>query len=254
MKAMLWIGWYGFLESLRRRLLLGMLFLVLPLMVTTWLLDTYQVGFQVKVVKDLGLNLMSGFGLLIVVFLSLDQIIPDIERKSIYFVLTRIGSRFTYLIGRFLGLAATLAFFHGTMSFVLLLLLRWHDGAWFWEILVGAGVVWLKQCVLVSIVLLLATCTTKIVVVSLSVLIYVLGHGLDIFRMLIERKSFEVLGWFLEVVSVLLPDFGVFELQTLIVHEIPIQLSALLLVAFYSLTAVLFYLTVGGVILSRRDV
>ena len=253
MKSLFWIGWYGFLEALRRRLLVGMLFLVLPLMVATWLLDTYQIGFQVKVVKDLGLNLMSGFGLLIVVFLSLDQIIPDIERRSIYFVLTRIGSAFTYVAGRFLGLAMTLAFFHGVMSGVLVFLLRWHDGVWFVEIFVGAAVLWLKQCVLVSIVLLLATFTTKIVVASLSVLIYVLGHGIDLLRMLVERKNTAFLGWLLELFGVLIPDFGVYELQTLIVHEVPMQATALLLVCAYSLLATLFYLTFAGVLLARRD-
>lgn len=252
-RAVGWIGWYGFLEAVRSRLLLGTMFLVLPLMVSTWLLDVYQVGLQVKVVKDLGLNLMSGFGLLIVLFVSLDQIIPDIERRSISFILTRVGNRQAYVVGRFLGVALTLAFFHGVMAGFLTAMLRWHDQAWFWEVPLGAFVVWLKQCVLVAVVLFLTTFATKIVVISLSVLTYVLGHILDIFRMLLDRKGSPVLGWLGEAAMAVVPDFSLFELKVAVIHEFPIQASAVGFLALYSLCVALFFLAAGGTILARRD-
>ena len=232
---------------------MGMLVLVIPLMVSSWLLDVYQLGFQVKMVKDLGLNLMSGFGLLIVVFLSLDQIIPDIERRSIYFILSRVIGRNSYIFGRFVGMVATLAFFHGIMSIALLVLLRIHDGAWFWEIPLGAFVVFLKQTVLVSIILFLATFTTKIVIISLSVLVYVLGHSLDIFRMLAEKKGSLFLGYLVEGFAFFIPDFSLYELRVMVVHEVPIQSSAVLLLSVYSLGLSLFFLSIGGKILPRRD-
>ncbi|OIP26681.1 hypothetical protein AUK22_06425 [bacterium CG2_30_54_10] len=248
-----WIGWYGFLEAVRSRLLLGTLCLVLPLMVSTWMLDVYDVGFQVKVVKDLGLNIMSGFGLLIVLFLSLDQIIPDIERRSIYFVLTRIGNRHVYLIGRFLGVAMTLAFFHAVMGGFLTVMMRVHEGTWFWEVPVGAFVIFLKQCVLVSLVLFLTTFATKIVVISLSVLLYVLGHTLEIFRMLADRKGVALLSYFGEAIALVIPDFSLYEMKIVVVHEIPIPLPALLFLALYSSAVALFYLAAGGTVLGRRD-
>ncbi len=249
-----WIGWYGFLEAARSRLLLGTMFLVLPLMVSTWLLDTYRVGLQVKVVKDLGLNLMSGFGLLIVLFVSLDQIIPDIERRTIAFVLTRVGNRQVYILGRFLGVALTLAFFHGVMAAFLTAMLRWHDQAWFWEVPLGAFVIFLKQCVLVAVMLLLTTFATRLVVISLSVLTYVLGHTLDLFRHLADRRGLGVVaGWVGEAFALLLPDFSLFELKMAVVHEFPVQGTAVALLALYTLCVSLFYLAVGGAILARRD-
>lgn len=252
-RAIGWIGWYGFLEAVRNRLLLGMLFLILPLMVSTWMLDVYQVGFQVKVVKDLGLNIMSGFGLLIVIFLSLDQIIPDIERRSIYFILTRAGNRHAYVLGRFLGVALTLAFFHAVMGGFLTTMLRLHEGVWFWEVPLGAAVVLLKQCVLVSVVLFLTTFATKIVVISLSVLVYVLGHTLEIFRMLADRKGVALLTWFGEAAALAIPDFSLFEMKIVVVHDFPLRLSAVGFLALYTACISLFYLMAGGTVLARRD-
>ncbi|HOT29815.1 MAG TPA: hypothetical protein PLU72_16680 [Candidatus Ozemobacteraceae bacterium] len=248
-----WIGWYGFLEALRSRLLLGILLLLLPLTASAWLLDVYRIGFQVKVVKDLGMNLASLFGLMIVLFLSFEQILPDIERRTIYFILTRYNDRRSYLLGRFLGVAGTLAFFHALMGLGLLLLLRWHDGAWFWEVPVGSLVLFLKQSVVVAVILLLAIVTTRIVVLSLTVLVYVLGHGLDVGRMLLDKHQVPALSWLLEAVALVLPDFTLFEMRMAVVHDAPIQAGAVALLSAYTALLCLFYLAAGAFLLSRRD-
>lgn len=248
-----WIGWYGFLEAMRSRLLLGIFLLLLPITLSASLFEAYQPGFQVKIVKDLGLNLASLFGLLIVVFMSLEQVLPDIQRRTIYFILTRHNDRRWYLLGRFLGVTGTLAFFHSLMGLGLLLLLRWHDGAWFWELPVGAFVVFLKQSVLVALILLLGIITTRIVVLSLTVLVYVLGHSLDISRMLLDRHQVPILSWLLEGIALVLPDFTLFEMRLAVIHDAPIQAGAVGLLTAYTALICLFYLAAGAFLLNRRD-
>jgi len=253
LRSLFWVGYYSFLEAVRNRLLLGILLLMVPLLASSWMLDTYRLGFQAKIVKDMGLNAISVFGLLIVLFLSLDQIIPDIEKRSIYFVLTRHPDRFLYLIGRFLGIAFTLLVYHSVMAFFLLILLRINTSAWFWEILLGSMVVYLKQALLISIVLMLTTFLSKIVVISIASLIYVLGHCFDILRMLADKKSGAFIGRVVEFIAFFTPDFSLFELRLAVVHEIPIKAEALAMLGVYSLTAIAFFLGVGGIILSKRD-
>jgi len=253
LSAMLWIGWYGFLETLRNRLLLGVALLVLPMLGASLLLNTYDLGFQAKIVKDIGLNIISVFGLFIVLILSLDQIIPDIERRSIYFVLTRMTRRDIYLFGRFLGVAASLAFYQTIMGGLLVLLLYSQTGLWYDELAVGIFVLFLKQCVLLSVILTLATFTSKIVIMSLGILIYSLGHTYDIFRMLAEKQSNTLLSWFIECVAFFLPDFSLYEIRINIVHELPFQASSLAILAVYTCALCMFYLALGGNILSRRD-
>ncbi|MDD2999317.1 MAG: hypothetical protein EOM80_13850 [Erysipelotrichia bacterium] len=253
LKAAFWISWYTFLEALRSRLLLGIFVLLIPLAASAWMLDFYQIGFQVKLVKDIGLSLMSLFGLLIVIFMSLEQIMPDLEKRSIYFLLTRCQDRRAYLIGRFAGVVSTLALFHGLMGFVLMLLLRWHDGAWFWEIPLGSLLLLLKQSVVVAIILMLAIVTTRIVVMSSAVLFYVLGHSQDIARMLLQRKQIPALNWLLEGITLLIPDFGLYEMRLTVIHDLPIHLGALGFLTFYTAMACMLYLTFGSWLLTRRD-
>ncbi len=247
----LWIGFYGFLEAVRNRLLLGMLVFILPLMLTTWLLNVFNLGFQAKLIKDLGLSLLSGFGLLIVIVLSLEQIFPDIEKRSIYFILTRVPSRNAFIFGRFLGVSMALAFFHFVTAFCLLLLLRLQTSTWFWEIALGSFVILLKQCVLLSFVLFLSSFASKIIVISLGALFFVLGHCFDLARMIFEKKGSFMLTLLTEVAAFFLPDFSLYELRLRVVHEMPIQAEAVGLLFCYSV--VVFYLALGGRILRKRD-
>lgn len=247
------IAWYSFIEALRNRLFLGVLLLALPFAAVALSIDVYQLGFQTRLVSDAGLTLISTLGLLVVLFFSLDQIIPDIERRTVYFIFTRTPSRHTYMLGRFLGIVATLFCLHVFMSLLLMLTIRLRADAWFTEIPVAGLMIFLKQSLLVSIVMLLAACTSKIITVSLSVLIYVVGHGLDVFRMLAEQSGNFILAFLLDLAAIILPDFALYETRIMVMHELPAQTSALLILAFYTFSAILFYLAIGGAVLKRRD-
>ena len=113
--------------------------------------------------------------------------------------------------------------------------------------------VFLKQLLLVSIVMMLAACSTKIITVSLSVLIYVVGHGLDIFRMLAERRGNTILTAIADFCIFVMPDFSLYETRIMVMHEIPARSSAIVLLTVYTMAAVFFYLSLGSAALSRRD-
>ncbi|MBU1108905.1 MAG: hypothetical protein KKB51_19665 [Candidatus Riflebacteria bacterium] len=247
------IAYYSFLEALRNRLFLGVILLAIPLSSAAWLLDTYNLGFQVRLVTDAGLTLISLIGLLVVLFFSLDQIIPDIERRTIYFVITRAPSRHVYMAGRFGGIGLTLLFLNAFLGTMLFVILRMRAGVWFPEVPVAMLMIYLKQLLLVSIVMMLAAFSTKIITVSLSVLIYVIGHGLDIFRMLAERKGSWLLGWLADFFIFVLPDFSLYETRVMVMNEIPARGTAMVLLALYTFAAIFFYLSLGGAALEHRD-
>jgi hypothetical protein len=162
-------------------------------------------------------------------------------------------SRHTYMIGRFFGIVTTLLCLHVFLAGLLVMIIKLRTGAWFNEIPIAGLIIFLKQSLLVSIVMLLASCTSKIITVSISVLIYVVGHGLDIFRMLAEQGGNSIIAFLLDIAGLILPDFSLYETRIMVMHEIPAQTSALLILAFYTLTAIFFYLAIGGAILKHRD-
>lgn len=251
-KPVFWIAYYSFLEALRNRLLLGIFCLILPLIAGAKVLDVYHFG-QVKMIKDLGLFVTSLFGLMIVFILSLEQIIPDIEKKSVYFVLSRMGSRRCYLLGRFFGVITTLAFYNLIMTAFLIIILKIYSNYWFFELISGMSVYFLKQALLASMIMLLVTFASRIVVMSLGVFFYAIGHSYDFIRMFIESKESPALAFMFEAIVFFFPDFSLFEPRLRVVHDVPIAPQAMILVVLYSLFFSLFYLGLGGKLLSRKD-
>ncbi|MBF0407828.1 MAG: hypothetical protein HQM10_10765 [Candidatus Riflebacteria bacterium] len=251
-KPVFWIAYYSFLEALRNRLLLGIFCLIIPLIAGAKVLDVYQFG-QVKMIKDLGLFATSIFGLLIVFILSFEQIIPDIEKKSVYFILSRMGSRNSYILGRYLGIIATLTFYNTIMTVFLIVLLKFYSSYWFLELISAMAIYLLKQSLLTSMIVLFATFTSRIVVTSLGIFFYAIGHSYDFIRMFFESRENPTLMFLFEAVVFFFPDFSLFEPRLRVVHDIPIAPQAMLLVLLYSVFFSLFYLGVGGKILSRKD-
>ena len=66
------------------------------------------IGEYEKVLRDLGLTAISLFGLLIAIFVGIGLVNKEIERKTIYTIVSKPVHRWQFLLGKFLGLSATL--------------------------------------------------------------------------------------------------------------------------------------------------
>src|SRR4029079_3026844 len=76
-----------FRESVRDKVLYNLVFFAVLLMAVSYLLGQLTAGQDIKIIKDLGLAAMSGFGLFIAVFIGIGLVSKEVERRSIYSVL-----------------------------------------------------------------------------------------------------------------------------------------------------------------------
>ncbi|GAO02301.1 ABC-2 family transporter protein [Anaeromyxobacter sp. PSR-1] len=95
-------------EALRRKLQVNLLLFALLLVVVSSLASQLTVGYTHRIAADLGLTAMELMGSLTAVFLGATTIAGDVERRVVYPVVAKPMSRAQYLVGRYLGLAATL--------------------------------------------------------------------------------------------------------------------------------------------------
>lgn len=95
-------------EALRRKVQVNLLLFALLLVVMSLVLSSLTLGEMHRIASDLGLTAMEAMGSLIAVFLGASLVAGDVERRVLYPVLAKPVSRAQYLLGRYLGLAATL--------------------------------------------------------------------------------------------------------------------------------------------------
>ena len=98
-----------FREAVRDKILYAMLVFALVLIGGSLLVAELTIGEYEKIIKDLGLSLISIFGLMIAIFVGIGLVYKEIERKTIYTIASKPVPRWQFLLGKYLGLVLTLA-------------------------------------------------------------------------------------------------------------------------------------------------
>src|SRR3990170_8689964 len=78
-----------FKEAVRDRILYAIVVFALVMLAGSTILVTISVGGEEKIIKDLGLACISIFGLLIAIFLGIGLVSKEIEKRTVYAIITK---------------------------------------------------------------------------------------------------------------------------------------------------------------------
>jgi ABC-type transport system involved in multi-copper enzyme maturation permease subunit len=97
-----------FREAVRDRVLYNLIAFALLMSAAAILVGQISIGIERLVVVNLGLTAVSLFGVLIAIFIGISLVSKEIEKRTLYTVLSRPVQRWEFILGKFLGLAGTL--------------------------------------------------------------------------------------------------------------------------------------------------
>ena len=97
-----------FKESVRDRVPYSMVAFAALLMAASYLISQLTAGQDLKIIKDLGLAAISWFGLLIAIFIGIGLVSKEVERRSVYALLSKPVTRGQFILGKYAGLVFTL--------------------------------------------------------------------------------------------------------------------------------------------------
>lgn len=109
-----------FLEALRRRWVIGFLGFSVVVLLFSGSLTFVQLGEEQRFLQDFGTGFIIAMTILISIFLGVTLVPPEIERRTIFTILSKPVNRLEFLIGKFLGLCLTLFFCVFVLSAVFL--------------------------------------------------------------------------------------------------------------------------------------
>jgi ABC-type transport system involved in multi-copper enzyme maturation permease subunit len=97
-----------FRESIRDRVLYVIAFFAAVMMLASLALGWISIGDQLQVVQDFSLAVISFFGALMAVFIGAGLIHKEIDKRTIYTIISKPVSRWQFLLGKYLGLLGVL--------------------------------------------------------------------------------------------------------------------------------------------------
>src|SRR5215831_19075016 len=98
----------AFREAVRDRVLYNLVLFVLLLIAGAIFLGELSAGQETKIIIDLGLSAMLLFGIFIAIFVGVGLVYKEIERRTLYAILSKPIGRGQFLLGKYLGLCLTL--------------------------------------------------------------------------------------------------------------------------------------------------
>jgi ABC-type transport system involved in multi-copper enzyme maturation permease subunit len=98
-----------FREAIRDRVLYNLVVFVLLLVASAPLFGEISIGMERLIVVNVGLTSISIFGVIIAIFIGIGLVSKEIEKRTLYTILSRPVRRWEFISGKYLGLMLTLA-------------------------------------------------------------------------------------------------------------------------------------------------
>lgn len=210
MNAILAIAKNTFREAIRDRILYGFLFFAICLILFSLVLGQLSFNEEIRATVDIGLGGMSFFAVLMAIFLGITLLHKEMEKRTLYTILSRPISRASYLVGKFLGLVGTMVVQIMLMFVVWVIVLKVQGG----ELTSGmVAAVFLSVCetiLMVSMALFFTSFSSPFLSGLFCLGVFVVGRNADLITQLAERKSVAWMAPLLDVVSMVVPNLYLF--------------------------------------------
>jgi ABC-type transport system involved in multi-copper enzyme maturation permease subunit len=244
-------------ELLRRKEVFLMLFLALAILIGAASLSFFNVDGIEKYLREISMNITMLFTVLITIGLTARQIPLEIERKTLYPILTKPCSRWQFLLGKYFGVIAaaiiSLIFFHASC-----LLVFFFKGIKPGFVYVEAVI--LQICglgLLAAMALFLSTIlSSPAAVVGIGLLAYFFfkWFGANI-ELLIDRSS-GALGTIVPLIYTIIPHFEFFDLSQKVIFSsmyAPVGILDMLFFVGYAMVYSTFFLSVSWLIFRKKQ-
>lgn len=265
---MLWpIAVITFKEGIRNRAMYGILLVAACLLLTLLFLATMPFNDFTKIAVDIALSAVALAGLMLVLFVGINLLSRDLDRRTIYVILSRPISRPQYMVGKFLGMALLITAALSVLSAVAmtaLFLARmfYHDaGTHFsWGVVCLACIFIIEMYILLSSLSFLFSSfvSTSFITLVLTVLSYLIGISLMDIKALIESSQTGVqvpafTAKIVQVVFYLFPNLSLFDIKLQAAHGIPVPGSYVAAVLLYGIVYTCLIIAVAAVWFRKKE-
>jgi Cu-processing system permease protein len=266
MRAIARVAVSAFRESVRDRVLYSLVFFAVLLIAVSYLIGQLTAGQDIKIIKDFGLAAISIIGLLIAVFIGVGLVWKEVERRSVYSILSKPIRRYEFVLGKYFGLALTLlvnvavmtASYYAVLAYMATLFppevrVAWPAPAVDPALLGAVGLILMELLLVTAVALFLSTFSSPLLAAMLTLGVWVIGTfntDLRNFQQVVDSRAAVLMArW----VYYLLPNFSAFDIKAQVVHGIAVPWSYVGVTVLYGIVYIALLLVAAAVVFSRRD-
>jgi ABC-type transport system involved in multi-copper enzyme maturation permease subunit len=221
MRRVVHIAANTFREAVRDRVLYNLVAFAVLLSGAAILVGQISIDIERLVVVNLGLTAVSLFGVVIAIFIGIGLVSKEMEKRTLYTVLSRPVRRWEFIVGKFLGLTGTLivnTFFMAIGVFAALLYVSHKFQASDRWILVALFFIVLQFLILCALTLLFSSFSSPLLSAVFAFSLFVIGSFAEDLRAF-ARISHGLAQGLATAAAYLVPNFSALNVIGQVAHE-----------------------------------
>jgi ABC-type transport system involved in multi-copper enzyme maturation permease subunit len=249
------VAFNTFREAVRDRVLYNLIAFALLLSGAAVLVGQISIDIERLVVVNLGLSAVSLFGVVIAIFIGIGLVAKEIEKRTLYTVLSRPVRRWEFVVGKFFGLTGTLVVNTACMAIGVFLALLYvshkfqsSDG---W-ILVALYFIVLQFLILCALALFFSSFSSPLLAAVFSFSLFVIGSFSEDLRGF-ARMSKGLTQWLTTTAAYLVPNFSALNVIGQVAHQQPISTHLIAYNTLYALAYAAVAISGAVLIFERRN-
>jgi ABC-type transport system involved in multi-copper enzyme maturation permease subunit len=211
------------------------------------------VGDKVKIIKDVGLGSISLFGMLMAILIGTGLVYKEIDKKTIFTLISKPIHRWQFLLGKFFGLVLTLFIMVLLMSFIFLVIVFLNTSKIEGRLLLAVLFIFIELVLITAVAIFFSCFSTPILSSLFSVSFYLIGHFSWGLQTLIQKTKPGATKVLIQGIYALLPDLENFNFKTEVVYGLTVDPKFYLYSAVYGLVYTSFVLVLATIIFRKRD-
>lgn len=242
-----------FRETIRDRILYGILAFALLFLLATIFLGSISLGEDIKVIKNLGLAGIYIFSIIMTIFIGTSLIYKEIEKRTLYLIFSKPVSSGQFILGKFLGLMSSLKMIVLLMTLVYLVIVNIKGGGFDYLALYAIVLLFFELAVFISLTILFSTFTSPLAGTIYSIIILYIGHSLSLLRQaVVNAGAFQKT--LVNIIYYLLPNLEKFNLKNSLVYGNTPNPEQIVYPIIYSIFYTIILLYLANLAIRKREI
>ncbi|MCB0272284.1 MAG: ABC transporter permease subunit [Bdellovibrionales bacterium] len=245
-------------EAIRQKVLYSLLFFSFVLIVASYFLAQLSLGgVFAKIVKDVGMFSIFFFGIFLSITMGVSLVFKEVDRRTIYTILSKPVSRFEFVLGKYLGLTFVVFLETILMMVALYVVLAFYSTSVEWTLLKSAYLMFLEFCIIVAICLVFSSYSSSLMSSLFAFSFFVVGHLSDNFAKVLLNiaKRMQISSPLINNVADFVQIFNLdmFVIHTKIVHGMRVPTVYLWKSTLYALGWIVLCIVLSLLLFRRKD-
>lgn len=165
-----------FRETIRDKILYTLLVFAFAMIGSAAILVRISVRAEARIIQDLGLAAISIMGVLMAVFVGITLVYKEVDRRTIFTIVSKPIQRYQFILGKYLGLLATLLVNVAAMTVGLILLNVALGGGWAWALLPAVWLIYAELALVTALATFFSAFTTPVLSATFTLCLFLIGR------------------------------------------------------------------------------